>query len=262
MKTKIKYKKLSIFFSVLILTSILFSSFATANYNICLAGGESAFIFGYDSAPYAVPISVGCRRNLCIGDDGIYAPNQCYGLTGCTCADPDPTPDNDGDGYTILLDCDDSNPNVNLGMPEIPNNGINDDCNPATLDDDEDQDGIADAVDNCMYDYNPSQEDTDGEGIGDVCDPYPDDYDNDGYSSSEDCDDTDPTIYPGAPEYCDGVDRNCDGIPSSTRIHEADIDCDGQLEFYELHYYIGLWKIEQKTMQDVLTAISIWNGVF
>jgi MYXO-CTERM domain-containing protein len=27
-----------------------------------------------------------------------------------------------------------------------------------------------------------------------------------------DCDDTDPTIHPGAPELCDGVDRNCNGI--------------------------------------------------
>lgn len=86
------------------------------------------------------------------------------------------------------------------------------------------------------------------------------DQDGDGFTYFDDCDDSDPTIYPGAPEFCDGVDRNCDGIPSSARVHEADIDCDEQLEFYELHDYMGLWKINQKTMQDVLTAISIWNG--
>lgn len=28
----------------------------------------------------------------------------------------------------------------------------------------------------------------------------------------EDCDDGDPSVYPGAPELCDGVDRNCDGV--------------------------------------------------
>lgn len=36
------------------------------------------------------------------------------------------------------------------------------------------------------------------------------DGDNDGFYSYEDCDDTDDTVYPGAPEICDGKDNNCD----------------------------------------------------
>lgn len=54
-----------------------------------------------------------------------------------------------------------------------------------------------------------------------ACDPEPTavalygvavvDEDNDGYDSFEDCDDSNPDIYPGAPETAgDGVDSNCD----------------------------------------------------
>ena len=38
------------------------------------------------------------------------------------------------------------------------------------------------------------------------------DVDEDGYNTSEDCDDTNPDIHPGAEETAgDGVDSNCDG---------------------------------------------------
>ena len=36
---------------------------------------------------------------------------------------------------------------------------------------DSDGDGIKDDVDNCPYDYNPGQEDSDGDGTGDICEP-------------------------------------------------------------------------------------------
>lgn len=38
------------------------------------------------------------------------------------------------------------------------------------------------------------------------------DADGDGYAAPEDCDDQDPTTYPGAPELCDGKDHSCSGV--------------------------------------------------
>ncbi len=43
-------------------------------------------------------------------------------------------------------------------------------------------------------------------------DPPAVDADGDGAVAADDCDDADPGVYPGAPEVCDGVDQDCDGI--------------------------------------------------
>jgi len=67
-------------------------------------------------------------------------------------------------------------------------------CGPQS--NDSDGDGISDFDDNCPDDFNPNQEDEDGDFFGTVCD----------------CDDTDFDINPAAIEITDGVDNNCDGI--------------------------------------------------
>ncbi len=54
------------------------------------------------------------------------------------------------------------------------------------------------------------------------------DADGDGYYDADcggdDCDDSDPTVNPGATEACDGVDTDCDGV---LPVEETDADGDG-----------------------------------
>ena len=37
------------------------------------------------------------------------------------------------------------------------------------------------------------------------------DGDGDGYTTPEDCNDSDASVNPGVTELCDGIDNNCDG---------------------------------------------------
>ena len=139
------------------------------------------------------------------------------------------TDDVDGDGFLSADDCDDFNFNVNPGQVEVPYNGLDDDCDPMTLDDDLDEDGFNLAEDCDDNDPNvfPFQNEIPYNGIDDDCSPlsFDDDLDQDGFLLAEDCDDNDPNINPNqTEEEYNGIDDDCDPMTL-----DDDLDQDGFL---------------------------------
>ncbi len=116
--------------------------------------------------------------------------NNCDGIV-----DPGGHDDFDSDGITACEgDCNDEDPAIHPGAPEVcdgVDNNCNDKCDEGE-DIDQDRDGYADCG-----------------GFGSRIDH---DTGTCGWFPVPDCDDTDPTVHPGAEERCNGQDDNCDGI--------------------------------------------------
>ena len=131
---------------------------------------------------------------------------------------------------------------------------------------DTDGDGICDAGDNCVNDYNPGQEDSDNDGYGDACEieqidgECTDLIDNDG-DGSVDCEDSDcwedsacnevcgdglvqnPNRY-GIEEQCDGTDDPC------ASAHGSDWSCDNST--CQCQLYCGVCRYDKVTICENL----------
>jgi hypothetical protein len=187
--------------------------------------------------PWLVVLSVACRSGKEPDDSGAAGDGE----------DTDVV-DADGDGSPADEDCDDGDASVGPDQSEVPYDGVDNDCDPATPDDDLDGDGHnqdvdcddADATvnpdatevcndvdDDCNGDVDDAvgdlwYADTDGDGFGD---PATETQECDGadgtVADATDCDDTDGAVFPDANEVCDGADNDCDDL-----VDDADPDLD------------------------------------
>lgn len=113
-------------------------------------------------------------------------------------------------------DCNDNDSTIYGGAPEIPNDGIDQDCGGGDLN-------------GCYWDG-------DDDGYGILCDDAlalgiacvvgaPGDYDCTGTNHSAvtaDCDDLDSAVNPGAVDPCDAIDQDCDGVGGGSSDEDGD----------------------------------------
>lgn len=169
-----------------------------------------------------------CQCNLGFAGNGIYCQQ-----------------DSDLDGFPDAnLPCPEKQCKID-NCPSIPNSGqenndgdlLGDAC-----DNDDDNDNVIDAIDNCQFEKNvfqedvdndtignicdncievsnPDQADSDSDGIGDACD---DDLDNDGVEKGDNC----PLVpNPGQEDSDgDGVGDACDNCVAVSNVHQNDTD--------------------------------------
>ena len=157
----------------------------------------------------------------CDDGDTAYHP----GAAETDCADPNDYncdghvgyADSDGDGWASCEECDDGDATIHPGADEYCD-GDDNDCD-GTIDEDS-------AVDASTWYF-----DADGDGYGnprataDAC-SQPAGY----VVNDSDCSDVDADIYPGADEYCNGYDDDCDGtVDEDSAIDAATwyLDADG-----------------------------------
>ncbi len=149
--------------------------------------------------------------------------------------------DQDGDNHRNEVfdgdDCDDENAGINPDAYDIPNNGIDEDC---------------DGEDTIVEYY--CNEDLDGDNYGSEEIVLSADFDCDDAGESDldtDCDDSNATVYPGATELPnDGVDQDCNGADLVTG--DPDSDGDGLTDVDEEEVY-NTDPLDSDTDDDGLT---------
>lgn len=147
-------------------------------------------------------VDEGLVANIFVDGDG---DGYGFGSSVQQCINPDGSAP---EGYALVAgDCDDADGAVNPDAEEICDVIVDNDC-----------DGMVDEGVKVTY-----FEDLDGDGYGDAQNSFQSCPNPQFIIQSGDCDDSDSSVYPNAPELCDGIDNNCD---FNLMTEEEDLDQD------------------------------------
>jgi formylglycine-generating enzyme required for sulfatase activity len=155
-------------------------------------------------------------------DDGCIDSSDCSGEPDTGTEDTggetdDSSVDNDGDGISENDgDCDDSDATIYPGASDATVDGVDQDCN--SFDGpDNDGDGFAPQ----------SAGGTDCDDTDSLSTTTTSDADCDGALTVDDCDDGDPTVFPGAVDISnDGIDQDCNGVDLICGLTNCDTNLD------------------------------------